>query len=417
MLKKITTEQVCLGMYIHGLEGSWLSHPFWKSKFVLDDPADLRALKKSGVLAVWIDCDKGRDVAELTVASDAAVEPTAEPNPEPAVTETVAVAGKQPVAPAIQLNRTTSAQEELGRASGIIHHSKEVVAKLFTEARLGKAIEVEQCLSLVEEISGSVARNSAALISLARLKNKDEYTYMHSVSVCALMIALARQMQLDEEQTQQAGVAGLLHDIGKMAMPEKILNKPGALTTDEFSVIRLHPERGHAILTQGGFTAPSALDVCLHHHEKIDGSGYPYGLKGEQISQLARMGAVCDVYDAITSNRPYKNGWDAADSLARMAKWEGHFDTAIFHAFVKMVGIYPLGSLVRLHSGRLGVIVEQNPQSLTRPLLKVFFSTRTNMPIPVQLLDLSKSGQTDTIVNREDPQKWQFSNLNALWQG
>jgi putative nucleotidyltransferase with HDIG domain len=278
-------------------------------------------------------------------------------------------------------------------------------------------IEVEQCLPLVEEISGSVARNSTALISLARLKSKDEYTYMHSVSVCALMIALARQMQLDEQQTQQAGVAGLLHDIGKMAMPEKILNKPGALTTDEFSVIRLHPERGHAILTRSGFTAPSALDVCLHHHEKIDGSGYPYGLKGEQISQLARMGAVCDVYDAITSNRPYKNGWDEADSLARMAKWEGHFDTAIFHAFVKMVGIYPLGSLVRLHSGRLGVIVEQNPQSLTRPLLKVFFSTRTNMPIPVQLLDLSKSGQTDTIVNREDPQKWQFSNLNALWQG
>jgi hypothetical protein len=227
MLKKITTEQVCLGMYIHGLEGSWLSHPFWKSKFVLDDPADLRALKKSGVLAVWIDCDKGRDVAELTVASDAAVEPTAEPNPEPAVTETVAVAGKQPVAPAIQLNRTTSAQEELGRASGIIHHSKEVVAKLFTEARLGKAIEVEQCLSLVEEISGSVARNSAALISLARLKNKDEYTYMHSVSVCALMIALARQMQLDEEQTQQAGVAGLLHELELTGRFEGDLAFPG----------------------------------------------------------------------------------------------------------------------------------------------------------------------------------------------
>ena len=120
MLKKITTEQVCLGMYIHGLEGSWLSHPFWKSKFVLDDPTDLRALKKSGVSAVWIDCDKGRDVAGLTDASDVAAEPAAEPTPEPAATETVAVAGKQPVAPAIQLNGTTSAQEELGRASGII---------------------------------------------------------------------------------------------------------------------------------------------------------------------------------------------------------------------------------------------------------------------------------------------------------
>jgi HD-GYP domain-containing protein (c-di-GMP phosphodiesterase class II) len=200
-----------------------------------------------------------------------------------------------------------------------------------------------------------------------------------------------------------------------MAMPEDVLNKPGKLTDEEFAVMKSHPERGQEILLKSGMASEGTLDVCLHHHEKMDGSGYPYRLQGDRISLYARMGAICDVYDAITSNRPYKTAWDPSDSLMRMAKWEGHFDPTIFQAFVKSVGIYPIGSLVKLHSGRLGVVIEQNPGNLTKPVLRVFFSTKSNAAIPMQVLDLSRNHVDDRIVGREDPQHWGFKHLDKLW--
>lgn len=202
-------------------------------------------------------------------------------------------------------------------------------------------------------------------------------------------------------------MAGLLHDIGKMAMPLDVLNKPGKLSDDEYAIMRSHPERGHAMLLAAQTAVSDAvLDVCLHHHEKVDGTGYPHRLAGEEISLLARMGAICDVYDAITSNRPYKTAWDASGSLARMAQWQGHFDTQLLHAFVRTVGIYPLGSLVRLQSGRLGVVIEHHPQQLTAPRLKLFYSVRTRAAIPAQELDLSNPQCGDRIVGREDPAAW-----------
>lgn len=421
MLKKIPTAQVSLGMYLHGLEGSWLSHPFWKTKFVLTDPADVKALLASGVPFCWIDDSKGLDVgqtapepapapaSEPAPAASASAEPPAESAPEaPALVRST---------PSLSLDKQPATMgEEIERAAQVVNKSKEAVMSLFNEARLGKAVDAEQCLPLVEEVASSVVRNPSALISLARLKTKDDYTYMHSVAVCALMVSLARQLGLDEATTREAGLAGLLHDVGKMAMPLDVLNKPGALTDAEFAIMRGHPTRGYEMLKDGSAVPPSALDVALHHHEKMDGTGYPAKLAGEQITLMSRMGAVCDVYDAITSNRPYKNAWDPAASLARMAQWNGHFDPRVFQAFVKCVGIYPVGTLVKLQSGRLAVVLDQNTTALTQPRVRVFYSTKSQMPIPTQILDLSAANAGDRIVGREDPATWGFQRLDELWQ-
>lgn len=305
--------------------------------------------------------------------------------------------------------------EEVVRARRILGQARPAMKSMFADARMGKAVDTEHCLPLVDEITQSVARNPGAIVSLARLKTSDDYTYMHSVAVCALMVALARQLGLSEDETREVGLAGLVHDLGKAMMPLDVLNKPGKLTDAEYAIMKGHPEAGHRMLVEGRGVGPIPLEVCLHHHEKMNGTGYPHRLKGEQISLYARMGAVTDVYDAITSNRPYKAGWDPAESVQKMAQWtkEGHFDERVFQAFVKSLGIYPTGSLVRLQSGRLAVVMEQGTGSLLHPVVRVFFSTKAKQHIPPERLDLSKS--VDQIVGRESPAVWGFKHLDQLW--
>lgn len=406
MLKKIRVDQLTVGMYLTEFCGSWMEHPFWRNSFVIVDPKDIQSILASSIKEVWIDSSKGIDIAPGEVAVHVAE------------TEALVEADLQQAAHAARSVAAVSAAAEMEQAAKICRQSKRAVISMFEEARLGKAVDTDSAQKLVEEIAGSVARNSGALISLARLKTADDYTYMHSVAVCAMMVALAKQLGLDETLVRQAGLAGLLHDLGKALIPMKILNKPGKLTDAEFAVIKTHPQEGHRLLLTGSRVDPAVLDVCLHHHEKTDGSGYPQGLRGDEISLFAKMGAVCDVYDAITSNRPYKSGWDPAESLRKMAEWtHGHFDAQVFQAFVKSLGIYPIGSLVRLSSGRLGVVVEQTGKSLTMPAVKVFFSTKSNMRIVPLVVDLSQPGSTDSIASREDPAKWHFSDLNEIWSG
>ena len=397
MLKKIAVTQLTVGMFVHGVDEHWLKHPFWRSQFLIKEPSRLRELQTSGIEHCWIDLSKGTDV------------PAHEP-PRTAPRELP----KASPPPASKPERSPLA-EELSRAARIRARSADAMRRLFAEARLGNAIESSVCVSLVEDVVQSVDRHPDALLSLVRLKTADEYTYVHSVAVCALMVALGRQLGLNDDACREAGMAGMLHDVGKAAMPQEILNKPGKLTTEEFDVIKRHPLRGYEMLLGDQNVCDAARDVCRHHHERVDGTGYPDGLAGEGISLLARMGAVCDVYDAVTSDRPYKAGWDPAHALSQMATWKGHFDSAVFQSFVKCVGIYPTGSLVRMRSGRLAVVLEQSSLGLTKPVVKVFFSTKSGMPLEPRVLDLASSSVADQIETREPPETWNFPYLTDLW--
>jgi HD-GYP domain-containing protein (c-di-GMP phosphodiesterase class II) len=405
MLKKIDVSQLRLGMHVHAFDGPWINHPFWRTKFLLSDAQDLAKARASAVRHVWINLALGSDV-------DAALAPL--PVPRPTAASVAAAPPPSAEAPKPAPPRV-SLEEELRAASAVCREGRKAVVSMFTDARLGKAIDAEQCLPLVQQVTESVYRNPGALVSLARLKTHDDYSYMHSVAVCALMVALGREMGLDEAACREAGLAGLVHDLGKALMPPLVLNKAGKLTDDEYAVMRTHPERGWELLQEGKGAGEVAMEVCLHHHEKMDGSGYPHKLLGQNISLLSRMGAVCDVYDAISSNRPYKAGWDPAESIARMAGWKGHFDEKVFSSFVRSIGIYPTGSLVRMASGRLGVVMEQNQGKPTSPIVKLFYSTKSDMPIPVVVLDLSQGHTSDRITGRESNDRWGFKQLEAHW--
>ncbi|PKM32064.1 MAG: hydrolase [Gammaproteobacteria bacterium HGW-Gammaproteobacteria-12] len=355
MLKRIAVADLRIGMYVQEFCGSWMDHPFWKSKFLLNSPQDLQRIQTSSIGELWIDVSKGLDVeAGARASSEAEAQQEVE-------ARLMAAAERRRSPPVVAMD------VELDRAAKICARSKQAIISMFSDARMGKALDFGQVESLVEDISDSILRHPSALISLARLKHADEYTYMHSVAVCALMIALARQLGLGDGAVREAGVAGLLHDVGKMAIDQQVLNKPGKLSDAEFL--------------------------------------------------FARMGAVCDVYDAITSNRPYKPGWDPAESIRKMAEWKGHFDEGVFQAFVKTVGIYPVGALVRLESGRLAVVLEQNAKSLLVPKVKAFFLAKSKVQIPPVVIDLSKPTAQDRIVGRESAAAWGFENLDELWSG
>ncbi|MEI6760262.1 MAG: HD-GYP domain-containing protein [Betaproteobacteria bacterium] len=406
MLKRISVDQLMVGMHIKEFCGSWMEHPFIRSSFVLSNPKDLQTIRSSSIREVWIDSSKGLDVPATVVAV----------TPKQAEREIEAIL--KPKAAVNAVLAPVPIEREMARAAQICKQSKQAVVAMFQEVRMGNAVDAGGARRLVQDISESVSRNPSALISMARIKTVDDYTYMHSVAVCAMMVALGRQLGFDDAQTRSAGLAGLLHDLGKAVMPPLVLNKPSKLTEAEFGVMKSHPVEGYEMLLKGGTIDTGALDVCLHHHEKMDGSGYPDGLKGDEISLLAKMGAVCDVYDAITSNRPYKTGWDPAESLRKMAEWtKGHFDPAIFQAFVKSIGIYPVGSLVLMKSGRIGIVTEQAGKSLTTPKIKLFYSTKSSLRIPATMVDLSRADTIDRIAGREDPAKWQFPDLHELWSG
>ena len=389
MIKKVNKSDVRLGMYIHEIRGDWMEHPFWRKSFLLDQQKDLDKLTSSGIKEIWIDTSKGLDVEVEEFVAETPLSPQVESPPV-----------KKPVIP-------VSLEKEMDVAKKLHGKTKELVVSMFSDVRMGKAIEIDEATSMVDEIHQSMERNRNAMMSLVRLKSANEYTYLHSVAVCVLMIAVGKRLGLTEEELRLAGVAGLLHDIGKMAIPPEVLDKPGKLTDEEFLVMKSHPQRGWDILKSCYQVHETALDVCLYHHERVDGKGYPEKISGDALTLFARMGAVCDVYDAISSDRCYKKAWSPAESIQKMASWrEGHFDERVFHAFVKSIGIYPNSSLVRLKSGRLGVVLEQSKKSLTTPIVKVFFSARANAYVPMEIIDLTKG--TDSIEKLEDPLQWNF---------
>jgi putative nucleotidyltransferase with HDIG domain len=395
MIQKIDVSQLQLGMYVQDLNCSWMDHPFLRRSFLLDSAEDLATIRGIGVRDVLIDTLKGLS-----------------PQPQPVRTPA------QPVAEVAQAKSEAAPRmevaEELSRAKQVFERTGQVVRDVMHDVRLGKAVQVSGIEAVVEDITASVARNSGALLSLVRLKDADDYTFLHCVAVGTLMVTFARSLDLDPETVRQAGIGGLLHDVGKMSIPDVILNKPGRLTDEEFAVIRRHPSEGHRLLVDAGTVGDIPRDITLHHHERMDGSGYPERLPGERISLLAKMAAIVDVYDAITSDRCYHKGVVPTTGLAKLFEWsEGHFERGLVQKFMQTVGIYPTGTLVRLQSGRLAVVIEQCPASLITPVVRVCYSTKSNAYVPPERIELAHS--SDRIVGGEEPRQWGIDAMRFVW--
>lgn len=403
MLKKVDSSQLKVGMYIHDLSCDWMTHPFVRNRFLLTSYDEIRKIINAGIHDVVIDSAKGLDVQDAPTLAEAQAATERE------IVEMVA---KAPVQTRVSLG------EEMQRAVQIRHQASTLVRTVMQDARLGKAIELDHVQPVVQNITESILRNPGALVGLLRIKNKDDYTFLHSVSVCTLLVAFCRSRNMPADVIHQAGLGGLLHDTGKALVPDHILNKPGPLTDEEFAIIKKHPEDGYNILLQTPEIGPIPLDITLHHHERRDGSGYPSKQGNDEISELAQMAAIVDVYDAITADRCYHKGMSAAAALRKIYEWSKfHFNPTYAQEFMRCVGIYPVGTMVLLESGRLGVVIEPHETNLLAPKVNVFFHTKKNVYIKPETVDLSRAvgfGGGDKIVGHESPAKWNVDPMRFL---
>ena len=403
MFKKVDSSQLKVGMYVHDLSCDWMTHPFMRNRFLLRSNDEIRKIIAAGIHDVVIDNSKGLDLQDAPTVAQAA-----------AAIERELVQ----IASAPQLVTRVSLGMELARATQLRKQASGLVRTVMADVRLGNAVDIDRVEPMVEDITESILRNPGALVGLLRIKTKDDYTFLHSISVCALMVAFCRSRGLDAATTHQAGLGGLLHDTGKALVPDAILNKPGPLSPEEFALVKRHPRDGHAILLQTPEVGPIPLDITLHHHERRDGSGYPDGLAGDAIGELAQMAAIVDVYDALTSERSYHRAIPAADALRKIYEWSKfHFNPVFAQDFMRCVGIYPVGTMVKLESGRLAVVIEAHESNLLAPKVNVFFSTRSNAYIKPETVDLSRGlgfGGGDKIVGHESAAKWQVDPMRFL---
>lgn len=393
MLKKIQTAQLQVGMYVHDLDCGWLQHPFFRSRFTITDAAVIEKIREANIHHLVIDTDKGVDCAE-EVADD--VQLALQDNIAEAVVRNPAI-GKQ-----------VPAGDEIDNARAIYKEATGAVHRLLEDVRLGKQVELEHIEPVTEKIVNSVFRNKDALISLTRIKHRDQYTFMHCVSVSGLMASFALDRGMERERIRQLVMGGLLHDVGKMKVPLDILNKPGPLTDEEFAIMQGHAQHGIDLLAGMAGLSKDAMDVVALHHERIDGSGYPNGLKGNEISQVGQMSSIIDVYDALTSVRVYKDAWEPSFTLKKLLEWSGsQFDKELVGNYIRCLGIYPVGSLVQLKSGLVGIVREQNEHDLLRPDLRIIYNSRFMKYVQVRDIQLRKEPQ-DSIVEAISPEKYQI---------
>ncbi len=389
MIKRIRSEQLKPGMFIHDLNCGWIDHPFAFNTFRVKDEGTVQKIIAYGIREVYIDTAVGLDVTDAQTQAEVDAE---------IHQGIVRVAEGRKPPPHAPL------REEIVAARRIHSEANKVVHDIMSDIRLGKQIEVEKVEPVVERITDSIFRNKDALTSLSRIKEKDNYTFQHSVSVCALLVAFARAMEYERDVILEAGTGGLLHDIGKMKVPDSVLNKPGALTAPEFTIMQSHAALGRDILKETAGVTDIAILIAGQHHERFDGTGYPDKLKDDGISVFGQMAAIVDVYDALTSNRIYHKGMEPTAALKKLFEWgKFHFNEELVQHFIRVIGIYPVGALVSLESGQLAVVVQQGEKSLLQPQVRIIFDLEKGYITP---RDLDLSSGNDHIVNHELADKW-----------
>lgn len=404
---KIRTENLKVGMFIVDMGRSWIDHPFLTNKKLITSPQQIEKLKEYGILEVYIDPQKSWKQEEEDIL------------PEEMIEEEERISISLPEENFLFSSSCDSSScqriptyQELAEAKNIHQEAHLIIRKVMQDIRLGKNIESEKTKRLVQRMIDSIFRNPDALVSLARIKGYDEYTFVHSINVCILCLALGRHLNLERERLEQIGIGALLHDIGKMKISNYILQKPGKLTEAELAEIKKHPLYSVEILEKVEGLAEESKLVALQHHERYAGHGYPFSLRGGEIGLFAQMAAIADVYDAITTDRCYKKASSPYQALQEIyLSANRDFDQLLIERFIKCMGIYPVGTIVLLDTQEIGIVWSVNHEQLLRPQVLLLFKDpkkryRKTLVVDLMERDGNSGSYKRSIVRQLDPQKW-----------
>ncbi|WP_448245364.1 HD-GYP domain-containing protein [Thalassotalea agariperforans] len=361
MISEKALKHVAIGEYIVDIvkqQGSYvLSSPgYIKNEKVLTH------LKLKGVESVLIDTSKS------LVVQDEIVIPPANSQAQPLILE-------------------------INKAKKIFNESKALQRKIFEDALSGRDIDITPVIEITDQAIDTIFKNPDALACIINIRQKDEYLLEHSVSVSILMSIFARYLNIDKQIVRQLAVGAFLHDVGKIMIPDSVLNKPGKLTDKEFTVMKTHVNHSIKIIEQTKGISEISLEVAALHHEKLDGTGYPYQISENKITQYGRMVAICDIFDALTADRVYKDGYSHIKSFSILRKLaeQQHLDKRLVDTFIKCLGVYPVGSLVELGSKKLAIVEGRNHADPIRPKVRSFYSVDDHRYVMTQDIDLSKT--------------------------
>lgn len=402
MIRKISIDQLLPGMYVVDLHKRWIEHSIWRQRFKVRDMAHIKTLRSEGISELSIDTARGIDIPPSPIARINQVE-----------------RGLQSLADIkAAMPRVVSLGEERRRSARLLTEASGTVAVLMNAARAGQSVDAAQLEPIVSKMLDSVTRNPDALVPLARFKHEESYATEHAVATAALIISLGRQQGLPDPEIEKLALGTMVKDIGHAALDARLIAKPGSLSRDEFSVVQRHVQEGLAVLDATASLSETSIAVVLEHHERYNGCGYPYRMAGDEISLAGRMAAIVDTYDAMTSARPYRPAMAPSHALHQLYDESGIlYDPALVAAFIKTVGVYPIGALVQLESGHLAVVEQIHPDNMLAPVVRVIFHTgRQQYVSPPVEVDLSRKigNHYGQIVRAENWERWGLSPLR--WQ-
>ncbi|TVP56788.1 MAG: HD-GYP domain-containing protein [Halomonadaceae bacterium] len=390
MVKRIPLASLKVGMFISDQNNDWIPHNKDRRRGFIRNEETIERIRRLGTLFVYIDTDRGLDsndgepVEEVEARNEAMLQKAAEAAPHEL--------------------RKVALEDEMSRARDVHTQAQGLVDNLMKGIKLGRAVDLTPVKDLATELQQSVFNNPNALSALGRIRDKDNYLLEHSVNLSVLISIFGKGLELEKTILHELIIGALLHDIGKILTPDDLLHKPGKLTPAEFEIVKLHVSHSRDILKKSEGIGEVTLLTAAQHHERMDGTGYPEGLGSGEISLYGRMAAVADVYDAITADRIYHKAMTPTQGMKKLLEWSGHhLDGKLVAQFIRCLGIYPVGSTVLLDSGRLAVVIENNPEDQRLPVVRVFYHARLRQKIMVQTLDLSRPNAQDRIKQSVDP--------------
>lgn len=371
---QINVKQLKLGMFVAELDRPWLGTPFLFQGFRIRSIEEIEKLQ-SICDSVLIDLEKSaRTPLAYTLQS---------PNQNKSKRRQL-------------YDMSASFEDEILTANEIRADTETCLVNVFDDVKSGRMIDLITVKRVVSDIVDGILRNPDAHVSLTQLKQWDNYTAQHSINVCILALAFARHLGLPRYDLEMLGAGALLHDIGKLKTPLDVLNKPDKLTPAEFKIMQSHPVHGRELLENKYGLSHQIADMAFSHHERIAGGGYPRGLTGTQITVWSKMVAIVDVYDAITSDRCYHKGMSPTEGLTKMYGWRlKDFDAELLEQFIQCIGIYPVGTLVELTSGEVGIVISVSPISRLKPKVNLILNEHKQPYFPTRIVNLADFDNDD----------------------